>query len=63
MSKRITHVLKVEYDGTNYSGWQRQKNGLSIQHAIEQALYRLTGHEIQLISRQPMKYSLFQNLK
>jgi tRNA pseudouridine38-40 synthase len=48
MSKRITHVLKVEYDGTNYSGWQRQKNGLSIQHAIEQALYRLTGHEIHV---------------
>lgn len=49
MSKRITHVLKVEYDGTNYSGWQRQKNGLSIQHAIEQALYRLTGHEIHVL--------------
>jgi len=49
MSKRITHVLKVEYDGTNYSGWQRQKNGLSIQHVIEQALYRLTGHDIHVL--------------
>lgn len=49
MSERVTHVLKVEYDGTHYSGWQRQKNGLSIQHVIEQALYRLTGHDIHIL--------------
>ena len=23
--------LIIEYDGTNYAGWQRQKNGITIQ--------------------------------
>lgn len=29
--------LTVEYDGTNYAGWQRQTNGLSVQEALERA--------------------------
>lgn len=35
--------LIVEYDGTDYVGWQIQPNGMSIQERLEQALYRLTG--------------------
>ncbi len=35
--------LIVEYDGTAYSGWQRQINGPSIQQELEEALSRLTG--------------------
>ena len=49
MSNRIIHVLKVEYDGTNYSGWQRQTNGNSVQQSIEEALKKLTGHEIHVL--------------
>ena len=49
MSERITHVLKIEYDGTHYSGWQRQSNGMSVQQTIEDALKKLTGHEIPII--------------
>lgn len=30
--------LTVAYDGTNYVGFQRQANGLSVQEALEQAL-------------------------
>ena len=30
--------LTVEYDGTNYHGWQIQKNGESIQAVLERAL-------------------------
>lgn len=30
--------IDIEYDGTNYCGWQRQTNGCSIQFAIEEAL-------------------------
>src|SRR5262252_2176762 len=30
--------LTLSYDGTNYSGWQRQENGLSIQQLVEEAL-------------------------
>ena len=34
--KRI--ALIVEYDGTNYCGWQIQKNGVSVQQKLEEAL-------------------------
>lgn len=32
--------LTLEYDGTRYAGWQRQKNVPSIQQAVEEALSR-----------------------
>lgn len=38
--------LVVEYDGTAYSGWQRQINGPSVQQTLEEALSRLTGEKI-----------------
>ncbi len=41
--------LIVEYDGTNYAGWQRQKNALSVQQCLEEALYGFTG-EITCVS-------------
>jgi tRNA pseudouridine38-40 synthase len=37
------YKLTIEYDGTPFVGWQRQKNGRSVQQAIEEALVRLTG--------------------
>ena len=38
----------VEYDGTNYAGWQRQSNALAVQQVIEETLRRLTGEAIVL---------------
>lgn len=38
--------LIVEYDGTNYGGWQRQANAPSIQGELEQALLLTTGETI-----------------
>ncbi len=40
--------LLLEYDGTRYHGWQRQKNALSIQEVIETLLARLTGDAVKL---------------
>ena len=34
--KRIK--LTIEYKGTAYSGWQRQKNGVGVQQVVEEAL-------------------------
>lgn len=34
--------LIVEYDGTNYAGWQRQVNAMSVQQKLEEALTKLT---------------------
>jgi tRNA pseudouridine38-40 synthase len=33
--------LLIEYDGTDYVGWQRQANGLSVQEVIETALAKI----------------------
>jgi len=41
--------LIIEYDGTNYSGWQRQLNAPSIQQAIEEAVLRITGEGVPVI--------------
>jgi tRNA pseudouridine38-40 synthase len=37
--------LTIEYEGSAFSGWQRQENGASVQGALEQAVFRLTGAE------------------
>ena len=35
--------LTIRYDGTNYSGWQSQKNGRAIQDVIQDAIGKITG--------------------
>jgi tRNA pseudouridine38-40 synthase len=35
--------LTIEYDGAPFMGWQRQDHGPSVQQAIEEALFRMTG--------------------
>jgi tRNA pseudouridine38-40 synthase len=35
--------LTLAYDGTNYVGWQRQPNGVSVQERVEVALARMAG--------------------
>ncbi len=41
--------LLLEYDGTRYHGWQRQRGQVSIQEVLENSLQRLTGEEVRLI--------------
>ena len=40
--------LTIEYDGTNYSGWQIQENGPSIQGEIETVLGIITGEKVRI---------------
>ncbi len=40
--------LIIQYDGSNYSGWQSQKNSLAIQDVIEKALFKLTKERVRL---------------
>lgn len=44
-----TIVFLIEYDGTNYSGWQRQKNSNSIQETIEKSIEITTGRKVFVI--------------
>lgn len=45
--KRI--MLTVAYDGTNYSGWQLQPNGETIESVLNRCLSALTGETITVI--------------
>ena len=40
--------LLIEYDGTNYQGWQVQPKGPTIQGVLEEKLGLLTGEPVQL---------------
>ena len=40
--------LTVEFDGTDYAGWQRQENAVSVQQVLEETLFRLTGEECRV---------------
>src|SRR5262245_59580346 len=42
--------LTLAYDGTNYVGWQVQKNGLGIQTVHERAIEKLTGEKCAILS-------------
>ena len=43
-----TIKLTVAYDGTEFVGWQRQENGVSIQGLIEEALSAIDGAPVTL---------------
>lgn len=38
--------MQVQYIGTTFCGWQKQKNSISIQQLLEEALQRITGETI-----------------
>src|SRR5665647_646135 len=40
--------LTIAYDGTDYSGWQRQKNAITIQGELERCLQTITTNPISL---------------
>ena len=45
----FNYQIIIEYLGTNYVGWQIQKNGSSIQSIIQKALYRVLNSKIKII--------------
>ena len=44
-----TIKLLIEYDGTNYMGWQVQARGTTIQGMIEEKLEQITGEDVGLM--------------
>jgi len=42
------YKLVVEYDGTPFTGWQHQTNGLSVQQAVEEAIARFAGEKVRI---------------
>jgi tRNA pseudouridine38-40 synthase len=43
------YQIVIEYDGTNFVGWQYQKNGLSIQEVLEKKLKKVLKDKIRII--------------
>ncbi len=43
------YKLIIQYDGTDYAGWQIQKNAVTIQQTITDAIKVLTKEEVNLI--------------
>ena len=41
-------ALGIEYDGTAYNGWQRQKTGLGVQQRVEEALKLVADHAVEV---------------
>jgi len=41
-------ALGIEYDGTDFLGWQRLKDGPSVQGQLEQALSRVADHAVEV---------------
>ena len=41
--------LTFSFDGSNFSGWQKQKNKRSVQETIEKALKKITQEKIKII--------------
>ncbi len=40
------YKITIEYDGSDFVGWQRQENGISVQQLIEESIEKLTGNKI-----------------
>ena len=43
--KRV--ALLVQYDGSHYSGWQKQKNTTTVQEILDSALLKITNHKVR----------------
>ena len=46
---KFNYQLIIEYDGSNFVGWQFQKNGMSIQEIIEKKLKKIFKKKIRII--------------
>jgi tRNA pseudouridine38-40 synthase len=43
----MRYALGIEYDGTAYNGWQRQKSGTGVQELVEQALAAIADEPVE----------------
>ncbi|MBQ3226217.1 MAG: tRNA pseudouridine(38-40) synthase TruA [Clostridia bacterium] len=46
---KTNHKLHLMYDGTDFGGWQRQKNAVTVQGELERALSVITRNDISVI--------------
>lgn len=44
----MRYAILVSYDGTEYAGWQRQKNAVSVQEVLEDAFYSAFSKRVKI---------------
>jgi tRNA pseudouridine38-40 synthase len=44
----MRYFLRLAYKGTNYAGWQRQPNAMTVQEKIETAMSTILGQSIEI---------------
>lgn len=44
----FNYLIKIEYNGSKFVGWQYQKNGISIQEKIEKALKKIFSIKVRI---------------
>ncbi len=44
-----TLILQIEYDGTDFCGWQIQPNGRTVMEDVEKAIAKVFGKEVRLV--------------
>jgi len=45
----MRYAIGIEYDGSNYFGWQKQANLPTIQGMVEEALSKVAAHKIEIV--------------
>jgi tRNA pseudouridine38-40 synthase len=46
----MKYLFEIAYKGTNYHGWQRQLNSISVQEVVEEALTKLLRQETTILA-------------
>ena len=46
----MRYKCEVLYDGSSYSGWQKQADVLTIQETIERAISKIVNHEVSIVA-------------
>ncbi len=49
LTKSYNYLIKIEYDGSKFVGWQYQTNGVSVQEKLEQVISRVLKEKITII--------------
>ncbi|MCZ4281592.1 tRNA pseudouridine(38-40) synthase TruA [Kiloniella laminariae] len=44
------YKLTIEYDGSDFFGWQRQKDQISVQEVIEEAVFKFSGERVAVFA-------------
>jgi tRNA pseudouridine38-40 synthase len=44
----MRHALGIEYDGSEFQGWQRLRDGQTVQRAVEEALSFVAHHRVEV---------------